>query len=50
MIDQSTFTEIDRKVHGTVHFGDGTVANIEGRGMILLKCMIGDHKLLAVST
>jgi hypothetical protein len=44
--DQSWFTKIDWKVHGTIHFGDGTVANIEGRGMILLKCKTGVHKLL----
>jgi hypothetical protein len=46
--DQSAFTEIDQKVHGIIRFWDGTVANIEGRGMIMLKCKTGDHKLLAV--
>jgi hypothetical protein len=45
--DQLAFIEIDRKVHGTIRFGDGVVANIEGRGTIQLKCKTGDHKLLA---
>jgi hypothetical protein len=40
------FTEIDRKVHGTVCFRDSVVANIEGRGTIMFKCKTGEHKLL----
>jgi hypothetical protein len=32
------FSKIDLRVHGTVRFGDGSVANNEGRGSILVKC------------
>jgi hypothetical protein len=39
--ERSAFTEIDHKVHGTIHFGDGVVTNIEGKGTILLKCKTG---------
>jgi hypothetical protein len=44
--ERSAFTEIDNKVHGTVHFGDGVVANIEGRGTILIRCKTGEHEVL----
>jgi hypothetical protein len=44
--ERSAFIEIDHKVHGTVRFGDGAVANIEGQGTILLKCKTGEHKAL----
>jgi hypothetical protein len=44
--EQSAFTEIDNKVHGTVRFGDGVVMNIEGRGTILIRCKTGEHKVL----
>jgi hypothetical protein len=40
------FYEIDLKVHGTIHFRDGSVANIEGFDMILIKCKSGGHKTL----
>jgi hypothetical protein len=40
------FSEIDIRVHGTVHFGDGSVTNIEGRSTILIKCKTGGHKAL----
>jgi hypothetical protein len=40
------FTEIDSTVHGTIQFGDGTIANFEGRGTILLKYKNGEHKVL----
>jgi hypothetical protein len=43
---RNVFYEIDLKVHDTVHFGDGSVANIEERGTILLKCKSGGHKAL----
>jgi hypothetical protein len=35
------------KVQGTVWFGDGLVAKIEGHGTILLKCKTSEHKALA---
>jgi hypothetical protein len=38
------FSEVDHRFHGTVHFGDGSVANIEGCGTILIKCKTGSHK------
>jgi hypothetical protein len=41
------FSELDTGVHGTVRFGDGSMTNIEGRGMILLQCKNGEHKVLA---
>jgi hypothetical protein len=40
------FFEIDLRVHGSVRFGDGSIANIEGWGTILIKCKTGDHKAL----
>jgi hypothetical protein len=40
------FSEIDLSVHGTVHFGDGSVTNIEGCGTILIKCKTDGHKAL----
>jgi hypothetical protein len=43
---RSVFAEIDTKVQGSIHFGDGSVAGIEGRGTILLKCKTGGHKAL----
>jgi hypothetical protein len=41
------FSKIDNKVQGTVRYGDGSVAKIESRGTILLKCKTGEHKVLA---
>jgi hypothetical protein len=43
---RAVFSEIDLRVHDTVHFGDGSVTNIEGRGTILIKCKTGGHKAL----
>jgi hypothetical protein len=40
----AVFSEIDLRVHDTVHFGDGSMTNIEGRGTILIKCKTGGHK------
>jgi hypothetical protein len=45
-----SFSEIKNRVHGTVHFGDGVVVNIKGRGMVLIKCKTGEHKHWSVST
>jgi hypothetical protein len=42
----AVFSEIDLRVHGTVRFGDGSVTNIEGHDMILIKCKTGGHKAL----
>jgi hypothetical protein len=43
---RGVFSEIDLRVHGTFRFGDGLVANIEGRNTILIKCKTGGHKAL----
>jgi hypothetical protein len=43
---RAVFYEIDLRVHDTVRFGDGSVANIEGCGSILVKCKTGGHKAL----
>jgi hypothetical protein len=43
---RAVFSEIDLRVHGTVHFGDGSVTNIEGRNTILIRCKTGGHKAL----
>ncbi|WVZ90940.1 hypothetical protein U9M48_037190 [Paspalum notatum var. saurae] len=42
----SAFSELDTGTHGTVRFGDGSVAGIEGRGTILFKCKNGEHQEL----
>jgi hypothetical protein len=34
------------RVHDMVYFGDGSMANIEGRGTILIQCKNGGHKVL----
>ncbi|WVZ94772.1 hypothetical protein U9M48_040631 [Paspalum notatum var. saurae] len=43
---RSAFSELDTGIHGTVRFGDGSVAGIEGRGTILFKCKNGEHQAL----
>jgi hypothetical protein len=40
------FSKIDLRVRGIVQFGDGSVANIEGHGMILIKSKTRGHKAL----
>jgi hypothetical protein len=40
---RSTFSELDRSIHGMVKFGDGSVVQIEGVGTILFSCKIGEH-------
>jgi hypothetical protein len=40
------FSEIDLRVHGTIHFGKGSVANIKSCDTILIKCKTGSHKAL----
>jgi hypothetical protein len=42
----AVFFEIDVRVHGTIHFNDGSMVNIEGCGSILIKCKTGGHKAL----
>jgi hypothetical protein len=40
------FIELDSEVCGTVHFGDGSITMIEGRGSIILACKDGVHRTL----
>jgi hypothetical protein len=40
------FSELDRAVHGTVKFGDGSVVNICGKGTIIFFGHHGEHKVL----
>jgi hypothetical protein len=37
------FAELNPAMCGTVRFGDGSVVNIEGRGMVLFACKSGEH-------
>ena len=43
---RETFAELDTNVHGIVHFGDGSVVEIEGRGSIVFICRNGEHRAL----
>jgi hypothetical protein len=43
---RNMFLEIGLRVHGTIHFGDGSMVNIECRGTILIKCKTSGHKAL----
>jgi len=43
---RAVFSEIDDNVYGTMMFGDGSVVNIEGRGMILFACKTCEHREL----
>lgn len=43
---RSAFSELDTGVRGTVKFGDGSVVNIQGRGIVLFKCKNGEHQAL----
>ncbi|XP_040254011.1 uncharacterized protein [Aegilops tauschii subsp. strangulata] len=40
-------SELDETVRGTVHFGDGSVVQICGRGVVLFTCRNGEHRALA---
>jgi hypothetical protein len=43
---RGVFSELDTGVHGTVRFGDGSVAGIEGRDTVLVKLKSGEHQAL----
>jgi hypothetical protein len=43
---RAAFSSIDRGVTGTVRFGDGSVARIEGAKTIQLACKCGEHHVL----
>jgi hypothetical protein len=44
---RDVFSDIDTGVAGTVHFGDGSVVAIEGRGTVLFALKNGEHQVLA---
>lgn len=43
---KDVFAELDTSVCGSVRFGDGSVVEIRGRGMILFKGLAEEHKVL----
>jgi hypothetical protein len=44
--DRSVFSKLNHDVRGTVRFGDGSVAEIEGSGTIIFSCKNGEHRVL----
>jgi hypothetical protein len=44
--ERSAFSQLDNIVCGTVRFGDGSVAEIEGSGTIVFSCKNGEHRAL----
>ena len=44
---RAVFTELDNTVVETVHFGDDSVARIEGKGAIVFQCKNGEHRSFA---
>lgn len=44
--ERAAFSSLDIDVCGTVHFSDGFVTAIQGKGMILFKCRNSAHKAL----
>ena len=47
MGSQAAFANLDTAVRGSVRFGDGSVAEIEGRGTVLFQCKNGKHRSFA---
>jgi hypothetical protein len=45
--ERSVFSNLDKGVHGTVRFEDGSVVDIEGRDTMLFSCKNGEHQKLA---
>jgi hypothetical protein len=41
------FSTLDESRHDTVHFGDGSIVNIQGSGTVVFECLTGDHRVLA---
>ncbi len=44
---RSAFAELDTAVQGTIHFGDDSVTEIEGRGTVELLYKDGEHRAFA---
>jgi hypothetical protein len=42
---RSTFFELDRNIHGTIKFGDGSLVQIEGMVTILFSEKNGEHRV-----
>ena len=42
----AVFSDLNRNVAGTVHFGDGSVVKIEGRWTVLFSCKNGENRQL----
>jgi hypothetical protein len=40
----STFSELDRSIHGTVNFRDGSLVQIEGMETVLFSGKNGEHR------
>jgi hypothetical protein len=45
--NDTVFSELDRNVSGTVRFGDGSVVQIKGRGMVVFIAHGGHHRVLS---
>jgi transposase InsO family protein len=45
--NREKIVELDNTVHGRVRFGDGSAVEICGRGVILMKCLTGEHRVLS---
>jgi hypothetical protein len=43
----SVFSELDKNITGTVHFGDGLVVQIKGRGSVVFVVHGGRHRVLS---
>jgi len=43
---RSAFSNIDSGVTGSVRFGDGSIARIEGVGTVLFSCKMGEHRAI----
>ena len=46
MGSKECFSELDGNMTGTVKFGDGSRAAIQGRGTIIFRCQNGEHRVL----
>jgi hypothetical protein len=44
---RSAFASLDTGITGSVQFGDGSTARIEGSGVVLLSCKNGEHRSLS---
>ena len=45
--NSTVFSELDRHIAGTVRFCDGSVVEIEGRGMVVFVAHGGCHRVLS---